>query len=309
MTINKQPASYPPEHPEDLLEAFALGILEEWERDGVEAHVSACPHCSSQLAGFEETALQLADVAPQVEPPTDLRARVIEAVDELPLVFVPQQNKEAAPPAASDPASRFTLSSFAMPLAATLVIGLLTASLIMNVVTTTRLNSLEQERLETNARLEGLEMGHASANAGIAQLAVENHETDSALKQVMETSYLMARPFTQPLLLQPTDGRSDSEGVLLVTNDGKKAILMLANMEQPQSSQAYQVWLSRNGQQLPVGQIMVDSSGWGTMALNPPESLYGYDWMNLTVDNPDTTIGGGGSEMILQTRIISPADR
>ena len=300
--------SFPPEHPEDLLEAFALGTLEEWERDGVEVHLNACPHCSDLLSGFEEASHELAKVPTQVEPPISLRARVMGAVEALPPVFVPQESKEVASPAASDSASRFTFSSFAMPLAATLVIGLLTASLIMNVVTTTRLNSLEQERLETNARLEGLERGHASANAGIAQLAVENHETGSALKQVMETSYLMARPFTQPLLLRPTDGRSESEGVLLVTNDGKKAILMLANMEQPQSSQAYQVWLSRNGHQLPVGRITVDSSGWGTMALNPPESLYGYDWMNLTMDNPDTAIGGG-SEMILQTRIISPADR
>ncbi len=300
--------SYPPEHPEDLLEAFALGALDEGERDGVEAHLDVCPHCSSLLADFEEASVLLAGAVPQAMPPAGLQARVMEAVAALPPVFVPQAREETSSSARSDSASRFTFSSFAMPLAAALVIGLLTASLIMNVVTTGRLNSLEQERLETNSRLEGLERGHASANAGIAQLAVENHETDSALKQVMETSYLMARPFTQPLLLQPTKGGGDSEGVLLVTNDGKKAILMLANMDPPQSSQAYQVWLARNGQHLPVGRISVDSSGWGTMALNPPESLYGYDWMNLTVDKPDTEVGGG-SEMILQTRIISPADR
>lgn len=287
------------------MEAFALGTLEEGERDEVEAHLDACSHCSGLLANFEEASVLLAGAVPQSVPPSSLRARVMEAVDALPPVFVPQAGAETPSPIVSEPASRFTFGSFAMPLAATLVIGLLTASLIMNVVTTTRLNSLEQERLETNIRLEGLERGHASANAGIAQLAVENHQADSALKQVMETSYLMARPFTQPLLLQPTDGGSDSEGVLLVTNDGKKAILMLANMDQPQPSQTYQVWLSRNGQHLPVGQIAVDSAGWGTMALNPPESLYGYDWMNLTVDRPDAA-AGSGSEMVLQTRIISP---
>ena len=300
--------SIPPEHPEDLLEAFALGAVAEEERDEVEAHLGTCPHCSRLLADLEEASVLLAAVAPPAAPPEALRARVMEAVDALPPVFVPQAGEDSSTPAPSDSASRFTFSSFAMPLAATLVIGLLTASLIMNVVTTTRLNSLEQERLETNTRLEGLERGHASANAGIAQLAVESHETGSALKQVMETSYLMARPFTQPLLLHPTDGRSNSEGVLLVTNDGNKAILMLANMQQSQPSQAYQVWLARNGQHLPVGRITVDSAGWGTMALNPPESLYGYDWMNLTVDKPDSEVGGA-SEMVLQTRIISPADR
>jgi anti-sigma factor RsiW len=308
MTMNNQPTPLPPDGPDDLLEAYALGSLEEGERDAVEDYLAAYPHCSGRVAELEETSALLADMAPQLTPPAGLRARVMAAVDALPPVFVPQADEESSPPVVSNPASHFTFSSFALPLAATLVIGLLTASLIMNVVTTTRINSLEQERVETNARLEGLEMGHASASAGIAQLAVESHQADSALKQVMETSYLMARPFTQPLLLQPTDGRSDSEGVLLVTGDGKKAILMLANMEQSQPSQAYQVWLARNGQHLPVGRITVDSTGWGTMALNPPESLYGYDWMNLTVDKPDSEVSGG-SEMVLQTRIISPAAR
>ena len=306
--MNEQPTPSSPEYPEDLLEAFALGALEEEERDEVEAHLAASPRYSGLLSDLEESTALLAGAVPQATPPAGLRSRVMEAVDALPPVFVPGPKDESSSPPPPVSASRFTFSSFAMPLAATLVIGLLTASLIMNVVTTTRLNSLEQERLETNARLEGLEMGHASANAGIAQLAVENHQTDSALKQVMETSYLMARPFTQPLLLRPTDGGSNSEGVLLVTNDGMKAILMLANMEQPQAPQAYQVWLARNGQHLPVGRITVDSAGWGTMALNPPESLYGYDWMNLTMDKPDAA-AGGASEMVLQTRIISPADR
>jgi len=305
MTTNKQPGPLPPDHPVELLEAFALGSLEEWEREEVDAHLRTCRYCSGLLASLEDASVRLADAIPQAAPSADLRARVMEAVDALPPVFAPQIDEKTPPPVQPDASSRFTFSSFAMPLAATLVVGLLTASLIMNVVTTSRINSLEQERLETNARLEGLERSHASANAGIAQLAVENHQTDSALKQVMETSYLMARPFTQPLLLQPTDGGSDSEGVLLVTNDGKKAILMLANMDQPRG---YQVWLSRNGQHLPVGQITVDSSGWGTMAVNPPESLYGYDWMNLTVDEPNAESGAGG-EMVLQTRILSPGAR
>ncbi len=291
-----------------MLEAFALGALEEGEGDEVEVHLETCTYCSTLLASLEGVSVLLAGAVPQEVTPASLRARVLNSVDALPPVFSPETEVESRSPDSSDSNSRFTFSSFAMPLAATLVIGLLTASLIMNVVTTSRLNSLEQERLETNSRLEGLERSQASANAGIAQLAAETHQADSALKQVMETSYLMARPFTQPLLLQPTDGRSDSEGVLLVTNDGKKAILMLANMEQSQPSQAYHVWLSRNGQSLPVGQIVVDSTGWGTMALNPPESLYGFDWMNLTVDDPEAG-AGRGSEMVLQTRIISPGSR
>ena len=308
MTSNNQQLPYQPDHPADLIEAYVLGSLEEEERDDFEEHLLGCASCSGLLAGFEDTSLLFANSVPQVSPPASLRGQVMATVEDLPPVFVPSPLEMDSPAVQEEPSSRFTFSSFAMPLAATLVVGLLTASLIMNVVTTSRLNTLQQERLETNSRLEQLERGHASASAGLSQLEVNSRQADSALKQVMETSYLMARPFTQPLLLQPTDDSSDSEGVLLVTNDGRKAILMLSNMEQPRPPQSYVVWLSRNGQHLPVGQISVDSSGWGTMALNPPESLYGYDWMNLTVDKPEAG-EGGSSEMVLQTRIISPGAR
>ena len=311
MTSDNQQLSYPPEHPEDLLGAYALGALEAAERDNLEAHLDSCADCTVVLAELAGTTELLAQSVPQVAAPAYLQSQVMAAVDELPPVFaLRREEREAvAPePAPADSSARFTFSSFAMPLAATLVIGLLSASLIMNVITTDRLNSLEQERQETNARLIELERGHAAASAGLSQLAADGQHTNSALRQVMETSYLMARPFTQPLMLLPTDGRSDSEGILLVTGDGRKAILMLANMDQTQPSQGYQVWLSRNGQQWPVGQISVDSSGWGTVALNPPESLYGYDWMNLTRDESASGAGGGG-EMVLQTRILSPGAR
>ena len=292
----------------ELIEPYVLGSLEEDERDDLEAHLDGCASCSGLVAGFEEASLLFADSVPQLSPPTTLRGQVMEAVNALPPVFVPPASQEEAQAPGEGSSSRFTFGSFAMPFAATLVVGLLTASLIMNVVTTSRLNALQQERLETTTRLEQLERGQASASAGISRLELDSQQAGSALKQVMETSYLMARPFTQPLLLQPTNANSNSEGVLLVSNDGRKAILMLANMEQPRPSQSYVVWLSRNGQHLPVGQISVDSSGWGTMALTPPESLYGYDWMNLTMDKPESG-GGGSSEMVLQTRIISPGDR
>ena len=305
MTSNNEQSPYPSGHPEDLLEAYVLGALEEDERDIFEAHLETCDRCFAVLTSYEETFSLLSQSPPQVAAPLALEDRVMEALEELPPVFVPPANASAPSAAEPSASSRFALSSFAMPLAATLVIGLLSASLIMNVVTTNRLNSLEQERADTAARIAELERGHTENSAGILQLASEGQRTDSSLKQVMETSYLMARPYTQPLLLEPTDGRSDSEGILLVTSDGSKAILMLANMDQPQPPQDYQVWLSRNGQHWPAGEISVDSTGWGTMALSPPESLYGYDWMNLTVDRPVSGETAGG-EMVLQTRIISP---
>ncbi len=307
-----------------MLEAYALGALEDDELADVEAHLESCAQCGRALSELAEASALLASAAPQFAPPPSLQARVMEAVEDLPIVFSPAASREepTGDAAASDvgkgagkdaetekeSGSRFTFSSFAMPLAATLVIGLLSASLIMNVVTTNRLNTLEQERLASNARIAELERGHAAAGDQINRLGQVSANNNVAMRQVMETNYLMARPYTQPLMLTPTNGSSNSEGILLVNNDGREAILMLSNMDRTRPAQSYQVWLARNGQQFPVGEIAVDATGWGTLALNPPESLYGFDWINLTVDEPQNG-GRPSSEMVLQTRIISPGDR
>ena len=330
MTLNNQHPPGSPSHPEELLEAYVLGALDDEDLADCEAHLELCAYCGRVMGRLLDTTAALAESAPPATPPPYLAAAVMEAVDELPPVFRPPASAEApesplessataeAPARQDNPAivepdadssARFTFSSFALPLAATLVIGLISASLIMNVLTTNRLNSLEREGLDTGARLTQLEQEQSNAGARMARMDQAARSSDSALKQVMETTYLMSRPYTHPLLLlPPTDGPGSSEGILLVNNDGRKAILMLSNMKLPNPSQTYQVWLARNGQQFPVGRIAVDATGWGTMALTPPESLYGFDWINLTMDEPETP-GGSSGEMVLQTRIISPAAR
>ncbi len=311
MTSNSRQNFYYSEHPEDLLEGYALGALDEDESISLEAHLDDCFHCSRMLVGLERAALALAQAVPPQAAPPRLLSRLLESVEAQPPIFRPnppeQENREASGSSRSS-STRFNLSSFAWPLAATLVIGLLSASLIVNLLTANRLNTLELEGAAADVRLNQLERGQTTVRARLEQLAEGNSRAKAALKHVMDTNYMMAQPSTQPLRLQPTNGNSNSEGLLLVTRDGRKAVLMLANMEQPPPARSYQVWLSRNGQRVPMGTVAVDSAGWGSMDLNPPESLYGFDWINLTVEEP--TVGASPTgEMVLQTRIVSPAPR
>jgi hypothetical protein len=80
-------------------------------------------------------------------------------------------------------------------------------------------------------------------------------------------------------------------------------------MEQPPPLRAYQVWLVREGgYRVAAGQIQVDSNGWGTLTLHPPEPLFQFHWVNLTVEEmeeervgPDKPI----ERMVLRSRIPS----
>lgn len=292
-------------HPEDALEAYALGALDAAELLAVESHLANCFHCSRTLAALQPAAAALAQAVPQQTPPARLQSALIA---QLP----PSQAETARPPAAtapaSSPAARSPVSNYLLPLAAVLVIGLFAASLLLNLLTVNRANGLQQESASASARLNQLESGQSTAATRLEQLTASRARNDAALQQMMATNYLLAQPSTLPLTLQPTSGHSQSEGLLLVTRDGRRAVLMLANTAPESPARSYRVWLARNGQQVPMGTINVDASGWGTMPLNPPESLYGFDWVNLTVAEPtvDDNLAG---EMVLQTRIVSPYSR
>jgi hypothetical protein len=65
----------------ELIEAYALGALDEQERDGFEAHLATgCADCAKALAEARWVTSQLAYLAPSVEPSDMLKARLVRTV-------------------------------------------------------------------------------------------------------------------------------------------------------------------------------------------------------------------------------------
>ena len=62
----------------ELIPAYALNALDDTERAEVEAHLDSCRLHAEALA-FERTAARLAEAAPEREPPTTLRDRIVAA--------------------------------------------------------------------------------------------------------------------------------------------------------------------------------------------------------------------------------------
>lgn len=312
MTLNNPHNFY---HPEDDLPAYALGALDAAESLAIETHLANCFHCSRLLADLQPAALALSQSVPEHTPPSQLQAALIAQLPPSQAETVATARPPAATPAASltapaaSPAARSGISNYLLPLAAVLVIGLFAASLLLNFLTANRVSGIQQESANANARLAQLESDRANTTAQLEQVSAGNARADTAIQRLMAANYLMAQPATQPLRLQPTGGDSQSEGLLLVTRDGRRAVLMLANTAPESPARSYRVWLARNGQQVPVGAITVAPSGWGTMPLNPPENLYGFDSVNLTVADPADNDDALAGEMVLQTRIISPYSR
>lgn len=79
---------------QDDLIAYSLGALETGEEKAVAAHVNDCEACTRELAGYGPAISALTEGVEPVEPPTELRERLMATVyDEAPPGFEPAQRR------------------------------------------------------------------------------------------------------------------------------------------------------------------------------------------------------------------------
>ena len=64
----------------DDLAAYALGALDEAQSRTLEAHLGECSACAEYLHGLWPAVDALATSVPQVEPPAELRERLLATV-------------------------------------------------------------------------------------------------------------------------------------------------------------------------------------------------------------------------------------
>jgi anti-sigma-K factor RskA len=108
------------EHVDELISGYALHGLDAADERLVLEHVETCERCRVQLREMEAVAAALAFAAPQAEPPSELRDRLLEAIGP---EVVP-----SAPSAPPQPRARWSwwprVSAVAVPVLGLAVIAL-----------------------------------------------------------------------------------------------------------------------------------------------------------------------------------------
>lgn len=303
-------------HPDELLEAFALDALEDDEFLQVEQHLDSCVRCRGYVAQLHQTTSGLGLFLDQSIPPAALGLRIRQALT----AAVETAPVETGPNSRSTGVSarrRFTTPQWAMPLAAVLMLSLFSLSLFMNIQATGRMDQMERASSTVTAQLDRAvaqtkrleEDNEARSNQVAAAASTEASQMMDTIQEIRAASYLLALPETRPLVLEPPGGAGDSQGVLLVEDKGNRAFLMISDMAQPPPRRPYQVWLVRDGRRMWAGQVAVDSTGWGSLALRPPEPVSQFEWVNLTMTE-DRGSGGRTETMVLRSKIEpSPGGR
>lgn len=72
-----------PEHSASFesLGAYVLGALPEAEHEAVARHLDSCPVCAEDAAGLRRAAMGLLESVPMLEPPPELRRRIMATVE------------------------------------------------------------------------------------------------------------------------------------------------------------------------------------------------------------------------------------
>jgi hypothetical protein len=229
----------------ELLEAYALGALDDGERIAVAEHLKTCADCRALASELVETAhelpLAVGAVSP-LRPPAELKARLVG-----PLVG-------EEPPPGSVAAARHRW--WWRPRAALVLVGVLVA--VLFAAWDTRLDDALSKERDLRARLARLQVQQE-----LVLEVVDSRETRKAV------------------LLPPENSGSRAYGKVFTRADMAHVVAMAARVPVPLGDQAYHLWLtSAEGTRL-AGVIAVDSSGFGLLLFEAGRSGPVYEEARL----------------------------
>ena len=288
-------------HPEDMLEAFALDALDLEEELIVQDHLDNCDQCSDIVDRFQATAAELAGLVQVQGPPAGLLARVMQAIsreEPPPLIAPAPQIVPQLVPSFSDRLIDSKLVRMLVPLGASVAMVLVVVAVTMNVRISNEVDDLkrENESLQTS-----LNSNLATMTAQISEASVAKSEVMETVFKLQQASYELAQPDNVSLELNPPSAGSSSQGILLVSRDGSRGVIMVSGMNPPSPYTDYHVWLMRGRDKLWVGKISVDAHGWGTVSLKLPESIMAFEKVELTASGA----AGPQSDMVLEGNLVS----
>ena len=175
-----------------------------------------------------------------------------------------------------------------MPMAPVLVLAVLSYSVYINSVLSSRMESLQRE---------------SAVLTRWGKLAAQESQVIDRLDELRRASDFLAETESTDVILESPTSDGNSGGILLVADDGRRAMLMVTGIRELEPPSSYYIWIVRQGQRLWAGQLKVDSKSWGAVTLHPPKSLFEFDMVRLTTA-PAADPAPGRGDMILEGKIV-----
>ena len=177
---------------------------------------------------------------------------------------------------------------------------LVVIAVTMNVRVANRVEGGKQENASLQASLNS---NVATMTAQISQAAANESQVMDTVLKLQQASYELAQPDNISLAVRSPYAGSSSQVILLVSSDGSRGVIMVAGMDPLIPSIDYHVWLMRGRDKVWVGRLGVDVGGWGTVSLQLPESIIGFEKVELTAGNIRSTFDPQ-KDMVLEGSLV-----
>ena len=239
--------------------SYLLGALEPAARARFETHAAGCDMCRQELSVLQPVVDDLALAAPQIEPPPQLRRRLltrasIATVDPVTTDAPPTQPVPLQPP----------------PLAAL----------------PPRAWWHGTERYSSAVAAASLLVALASGGYAFAarqQLTTTAEAADYATAQLSETLYIVSQPNLLTRSLSGSDGSPSAKGKILLSPDKNKAVVMASDLPTLKNNETFQCWLTNQDERrIDGGVFRSDVSGKAYWVLKLPETLARYRTLGVT---------------------------
>jgi anti-sigma factor RsiW len=250
---------------QELIPAYVLDAVDDADRTLVERHLPQCDVCTGVFVSYRPITDLLPYAAPPVEPPADLKYRVLAAA--LPKV---QPHPQRAP--ALIGAVFAGLSNlFRSPAFGAVMLLLILALGVWNI-------QLQNQ---------------------ITQQIAFNQQTLSEITRERALVSTMAYSNSQPMRMQSTEAAPKAVGRLYAAPELNALALIIYDMPSPPQGMVYQFWLlDSNGDRTSAGTFTVDSQGRGWQLFRAPKALNNYQGVGITVEPAGGSAWPTGAKMM-----------
>ena len=276
---------------EELLVPYLLGATDERERRLMDSHLDSCPTCSLALQGDGEAVARLASALPQLEVPPRIKERLLNGIDR-------ERRRPMAASRSLATAKGLAISfrdAFAphtgKALASTLVVGVVFAVVWFN----GRIESITQENVELTGQLDAAAQREAEVMQAVEEFtgppdAVAQRKAE-ATQAVMTQRYVTYEALrmsfsadTSVNLLESTGPWTSARGMIIVSQSGTRALLLVVDLPPLPADRVYQVWLIKHGRRYSAGWFTVDSTGYGQTVIIPVAPLGEFEAAGITIE-------------------------
>lgn len=240
-----------------LIPAQALNTLDSDESRTLEEHLTGCAECRAELDDVQSTFASLALSVTPIDPPAELRSRILEIART-----TPQERKTAAPvepptasdddgysssnvisltPQAAEGGSRKSGSGAIKLLALAASVAFVAAAIGLFMIWN-REKSVRGQLILSNNRLK---------------------ETELELARERGLREMLASPDSRISQLQGTENAPNATGKLAVDRNTGRAVLLAYNLPPPPAGKEYQLWYIADGKPLPGRTFKTDAKGNG----------------------------------------------